>query len=130
MCNLFARICFSHMKIIKLKYRSTMTDNHLVASLRLAAHCYTSDYEKLASSQCQVSYYGNFNFSNSEIHLFCIWFIFSVRFISRSLLIKQIYVCTYVFKKGKVCDVTCEVWVVLRQQESVKLATAGWKRRE
>jgi len=23
----------------------------------------------------------------------------------------------YVFKKGKVCDVTCEVWVVLRQQK-------------
>jgi len=37
----------------------------------------------------------------------------------------------YVFKKGKVCDVTCVVWVVLRQQESVvKLATAGWKRCE
>jgi len=47
------------------------------------------------------------------------------------LVIKQIYVCMYVFKKGKVCDVTCEVWVVLQQQESVvKLATAGWKRCE
>ena len=37
----------------------------------------------------------------------------------------------YVFKKGKACDVTCEVWVVLRQPESfAKLATAGWKRCE
>jgi len=37
----------------------------------------------------------------------------------------------YVFKKGKVCDVTCVVWVVLRQQESVvKLATTGCKRCE
>jgi len=70
------------------------------------------------------------NFSNSEIHLF-ISGLFSLWFISRLLLIKQIYVCMYVFKKGKVCDVTYEVWVVLRQQESVvKLATAGWKRCE
>jgi len=31
----------------------------------------------------------------------------------------------YVFKNGKVCDVTYEVWVVWRQQENVvKLDTA------
>ena len=31
-------------------------------------------------------------------------------------------------KKGKVCDVTYKVWVVLLQHESVvKLATVGWK---
>jgi len=46
---------------------------------------------------------------------------------SRSLFIKQIGVC--VFERGRICDATCEVWVVLRQQESVvKLATEGWKR--
>ncbi|KAJ8390542.1 hypothetical protein AAFF_G00103390 [Aldrovandia affinis] len=45
---------FSHMKIIKSKYRSTMTDDHLVACLRLVTSCYNPDYEKLASSsQCQ-----------------------------------------------------------------------------
>lgn len=48
---------FSHMKIIKSKYRSTMTDDHLLACLRLAASSYCSDYEKLAaSSHCQRSH--------------------------------------------------------------------------
>ncbi|CAL9685305.1 unnamed protein product [Knipowitschia caucasica] len=47
---------FSHMKIIKSKYRSTMTDDHLATCLRLATTSYTPDYEKLASSQCQVSH--------------------------------------------------------------------------
>ncbi|KAJ8400920.1 hypothetical protein AAFF_G00392740 [Aldrovandia affinis] len=48
---------FSHMKIIKSKYRSTMTDDHLVACLRLVTSCYNPDYEKLASfSQCQRSH--------------------------------------------------------------------------
>lgn len=48
---------FSHMKIIKSKYRATMTDDHLAACLRLATSSYTPDYEKLASSsQCQVSH--------------------------------------------------------------------------
>ena len=48
---------FSHMKYIKSKYRSTMTDEHLAACLRLAISTYTPDYEKLASSsQCQVSH--------------------------------------------------------------------------
>lgn len=48
---------FSHMKIIKSKYRSTMTDDHLVACLRLATSSYCPDYEKLAaSSQCQRSH--------------------------------------------------------------------------
>lgn len=48
---------FSHTKIIKSKYRATMTDDHLAACLRLATSSYTPDYEKLASSsQCQVSH--------------------------------------------------------------------------
>ncbi|XP_049444494.1 general transcription factor II-I repeat domain-containing protein 2-like [Epinephelus fuscoguttatus] len=48
---------FSHMKIIKLKHRSTMTDDHVVASLRLATSSYCPDFEKLAaSSQCQRSH--------------------------------------------------------------------------
>ena len=37
------------------KYRSTMTDDHLAASLGLALSSYCPDYERLASSsQCQV----------------------------------------------------------------------------
>ncbi|XP_049331881.1 zinc finger BED domain-containing protein 5-like [Astyanax mexicanus] len=48
---------FSHMKIIKSKYRTTLTDDHLAACLRLALSSYCLDYEKLAdSSQCQKSY--------------------------------------------------------------------------
>ncbi|KAK1906290.1 EPM2A-interacting protein 1 [Dissostichus eleginoides] len=48
---------FSHMKIIKSKYRSTMTDDHLVACIRLVTSSYCPDYEKLAaSSQCQKSH--------------------------------------------------------------------------
>ena len=48
---------FSYMKIIKSKNRSTMTDDHLAACLRLATSSYTPDYENLASSsQCQVSH--------------------------------------------------------------------------
>ncbi|XP_060799461.1 zinc finger BED domain-containing protein 5-like [Neoarius graeffei] len=44
---------FSHMKIIKSKYRTTLTDDHLAACLRLALNSYCPDYEKLAaSSQC------------------------------------------------------------------------------
>jgi len=46
---------FSHLKIIKTKYRSAVTDSHLAACPRLATGGYTPDYEKLAaSSQCQV----------------------------------------------------------------------------
>lgn len=48
---------FSHMKIMKSKYRSTMTDDHLVACLRIATSSYCPDYEKLASSsQCHRSH--------------------------------------------------------------------------
>lgn len=47
---------FSHMKIIKSKYRSTMTDDHLEASLRLATSSYCPDYATLADSiQCKSS---------------------------------------------------------------------------
>ena len=48
---------FSHMKFIKSKYRATMTDEHLVACLKLATSSYNPDFDKLASSsQCQVSH--------------------------------------------------------------------------
>jgi len=111
-----------------------MTDNHLVGSLRLASSCYTSDYKKLSSFyQCHGLPLSLEAISISQTQRFTIFIsvLFSVWFISRWLVIKQIYVCVYVFKKGKVCDVTCEVWVVLRRQEGVvKLATAGWKRCE
>lgn len=47
---------FSHMKIIKSKYRSTMTDDHLEACLRLATSSYCPDYAALADSiQCKSS---------------------------------------------------------------------------
>ena len=48
---------FSHMKIIKSRCRSVMTDQHLLACLRLATTSYCLHYEELAtSSQCQVSH--------------------------------------------------------------------------
>ena len=48
---------FSHIKIIKSRYRSIMTDQHLLACLRLATISYCPGYKKLAlSSQCQVSH--------------------------------------------------------------------------
>ncbi|CAI5694542.1 unnamed protein product [Oreochromis niloticus] len=47
---------FSHMKIIKSKYRSTMTDEHLEVCLRLAVSSYCPDYASLADSiQCKSS---------------------------------------------------------------------------
>ena len=48
---------FSHMKIIKSRYRSVMTDQHLLACLRLATTSYCLNYEEIVtSSQCQVSH--------------------------------------------------------------------------
>lgn len=47
---------FSHMKIIKSKYRSTMTDEHLEVCLRLAVSSYCPDYAPLADLiQCKSS---------------------------------------------------------------------------
>ncbi|XP_060762621.1 general transcription factor II-I repeat domain-containing protein 2A-like [Neoarius graeffei] len=47
---------FSHMKIIKSKYRSTLTDDHLEACLRLAISSYIPDYASLVDSiQCKSS---------------------------------------------------------------------------
>ena len=47
---------FSHMKMIKSKYRSTMTDDHLEACLRLATSSYCPDYATLAdSTRCRSS---------------------------------------------------------------------------
>uniref|UniRef100_A0AAQ4S2T7 HAT C-terminal dimerisation domain-containing protein n=1 Tax=Gasterosteus aculeatus aculeatus TaxID=481459 RepID=A0AAQ4S2T7_GASAC len=47
---------FSHMKIIKSKYRSTVTDEHLEMCLRLAVSSYCLDYVSLADSiQCKSS---------------------------------------------------------------------------
>ena len=48
---------FSYMKIIKSRYRSVMTDQHLLACLRLATTSYCLNYEEIVtSSQCQVSH--------------------------------------------------------------------------
>ena len=47
---------FSHMMIIKSKYRSTITDDHLEVCLRLAVSSYCPDYASLADSiQCKSS---------------------------------------------------------------------------
>ena len=47
---------FSHMEIIKSKYRSTMTDDHLEVCLRLAVSSYCPNYASLADSiQCKSS---------------------------------------------------------------------------
>ena len=44
------------MKIIKSKYRSTMTDDHLEVCLRMATSSYCPDYGTLADSiQCKSS---------------------------------------------------------------------------
>jgi len=46
---------FSHLKMIKTRYKLAETDSHLAACLRHATGGYTLGYEKLAaSSQCQV----------------------------------------------------------------------------
>ena len=47
---------FSHMKIIKSKYRSTMTGDHLEVCLRLAVGSFCADYASLADTiQCKSS---------------------------------------------------------------------------
>ncbi|KAK7939584.1 hypothetical protein WMY93_002910 [Mugilogobius chulae] len=47
---------FSHMKCIKSKYRSTMTDDHLEACMRLTLSSYSPNYENLTDSlQCKSS---------------------------------------------------------------------------
>lgn len=48
---------FSHMKHIKSKYRSTLTDEHLDTCCRLAVTTYSPNYTKLADNmQCQSSH--------------------------------------------------------------------------
>ncbi|MBN3296755.1 GTD2A protein, partial [Amia calva] len=48
---------FSSMKIVKSKYRSTMTDAHLNDCMRLALTKYTPNFNKLADDrQCQASH--------------------------------------------------------------------------
>ena len=48
---------FSHMKLIKSKQCSTMTDDHLDVCLRLAVSTYTPNYKKLTDNlQCQSSH--------------------------------------------------------------------------
>ena len=48
---------FSHLKYIKSKYRSTLSDEHLDACLKLAITNYSPNYTKLADSmQCQSSH--------------------------------------------------------------------------
>ncbi|KAK1903952.1 General transcription factor II-I repeat domain containing protein 2A [Dissostichus eleginoides] len=47
---------FSHMKMIKSKNRSTMTDDHLEVCLRMATSSYCPDYATLADScKCRSS---------------------------------------------------------------------------
>ena len=47
---------FSHMKVIKSKYRTTMIDDHLEVCLRMATSSYCPDYATLADSmQCKSS---------------------------------------------------------------------------
>ena len=41
---------FSHIKIIKSKYRSTMTDDRLEVYLRLTVSSYSQDYASLSDS--------------------------------------------------------------------------------
>ena len=49
---------FSHMKISKSKYHSTMTNGNLEVCLRLAPSSYCPDYENLADFiQCKSSEY-------------------------------------------------------------------------
>ena len=51
---------FSHMKIIKSKYCSIMTDDHLEGCLRLVTSSYFPDYASLADFiQCKSSEWGN-----------------------------------------------------------------------
>ena len=47
--DIYAIYAFSHMRIIKSKYCSTITD-HLEACLRLASSSYSPDYATLADS--------------------------------------------------------------------------------
>ena len=48
---------FSHMRLIKSKQRSTMTDDHLDVCLRVAVSTYTPNYKKLTDNlQCQSSH--------------------------------------------------------------------------
>lgn len=48
---------FSSMKIIKSKYRSTMTDDHLEVCLRLPMRSYCPDYASLADSVLHIAQY-------------------------------------------------------------------------
>ena len=49
----FTYLCkkaFSHLKILKYKYCSTKTDDHLEACMKLVTNSYFLDYETLADS--------------------------------------------------------------------------------
>ena len=47
---------FSHMKILKSKYGSTLTDEHLKICLHLAVTSYVQSFEQLADNmQCHAS---------------------------------------------------------------------------
>ncbi|KAF0751864.1 zinc finger BED domain-containing protein 5-like [Aphis craccivora] len=51
-----AMIAFSHMKMIKTEFRSTLSDDHLEQCLRLAVNNYSLDYDKLVNDmQCHTS---------------------------------------------------------------------------
>ncbi|XP_025193648.1 EPM2A-interacting protein 1-like [Melanaphis sacchari] len=47
---------FSHMKMIKTEFRSTLSDDHLEQCLRLAVSNYSPDYDQLVNDmQCYTS---------------------------------------------------------------------------
>uniref|UniRef100_A0A2S2QTL8 EPM2A-interacting protein 1 n=1 Tax=Sipha flava TaxID=143950 RepID=A0A2S2QTL8_9HEMI len=47
---------FSHMKMIKTEFRSTLSDDHLEQCLRLAVRNYSPDYDQLVNDmQCHTS---------------------------------------------------------------------------
>ena len=86
---------------------------------------YPLDYEKLASSQCQVSHcaWRPFHFFKLRDAPVLYLVNFSVWVISSSLLIKQIRVSlnVYVFERRRVCDVACEVqWLCDNKKSVVK----------
>ncbi|XP_008179270.1 zinc finger BED domain-containing protein 5-like [Acyrthosiphon pisum] len=52
----FCETAFSHMKIIKTEFRSTLSDDHLEQCLRLAVSNYSPDYDQLVNDmQCHTS---------------------------------------------------------------------------
>ncbi|XP_060881571.1 EPM2A-interacting protein 1-like [Metopolophium dirhodum] len=49
------KTAFSHMKMIKTKFQSTLSDDHLEQCLQLAVSNYSPDYDQLLTMQCHTS---------------------------------------------------------------------------